>query len=62
MRQSGFGLRIFLFWVGPINPPTIKSYAAIINDLACFSYLPSSVRPLFLHFSVKWKKHIPIIL
>ena len=62
MRQTGFGHRIFLFWVGPINPPTIKSYAAIINDLACFSYLPCSVRPLFLHFSLKWKKTIPNIL
>ena len=62
MGQSGFGLSIFLFWVGLINPPTIKSYAAIINDLACFSYLPFSIRPLFLHFSVKWKNYIPNIL
>ena len=62
MGQSGFGLRIIFFWVGPNNPPIIKSYTAIINDLACFNYLPCCVRPLFLHFSVKGKKHIQNIL
>ena len=62
MGQSGFGLRIIFFWVGPNNPPIIKSCTAIINGLACFNYLPCSVRPLFLHFSVKWKKHVPNIL
>ena len=57
MGQSAFGNVIFLVWVGPINPPTTKPYAAIINYLDCFSYLPCSFRPSFLHISLKWKKN-----
>ena len=33
MGQSGFGHVSFLACVGPINPPTTKPYAAIINNL-----------------------------
>ena len=58
MGQSGFGHVSFLAWIGPIIPPTTKPYTAIINDLACYFYLPCSVEPLFLHFSQKCKKHI----
>ena len=58
MGQSAFGNVIFLVWVGPINPPTTKPYAAIINYLDCFSYLPCSFRPSFLHISLKWKKKL----
>ena len=44
-RKSGFGHVVFLVWVGAIKPPNTKPYAAIIKDLANFSYLPSTECP-----------------
>ena len=41
MGQSGFGHVNFLAWVEPINPRSNKPYAAIKNNLDCFSYLPT---------------------
>ena len=62
-RQSRFGYVVFLVCVGAKKSPDTKHCAAIINDLAYFTYLPCSRQYLVLHLSLKQKnKCIPFIL